>query len=162
MAAGQFWWNGIASAISSGFAGGHIIIVDPRVKLVPNAGAPAITPGNTVTIERYPSLSADGAGPGGLVSVDLLATSGDLAEIYLGLPFGPVAPPVASWGAIWVDFRALLVLGRFQVPASETVGLSFTLPPIAALQGIPISFQALTLSAAAGFRFSTPATVVLN
>ena len=54
------------------------------------------------------------------------------------------------------------VLGRFAVPASETVAVSFSLVPVSSLQGLPITLQALVVSPSLAFRFSTPAMVVLN
>jgi hypothetical protein len=73
-----------------------------------------------------------------------------------------VPSPIPGSGEIWVDFAAVLNLGRAVVPATETLQLALPLPLIASLRGVPITAQALTVSAAAGFRFSTPATPVLN
>jgi len=73
-----------------------------------------------------------------------------------------VPSPIPGSGEIWVDFGALLRLGRFQIPASEQMQFTIPLPAAPSLRGVPITIQALTASAAAGFRFSTPVTPVLN
>ena len=141
---------------------GATIEIDPRVTLTPVNGAPAVAIGHTATVARVPSISAAAGGPGGALVIDLLATAGDLAEVYISLPFGPLASPIPGSGDIWINFAAMLNLGRTQVPTSEQLQVTIPLPPVASIRGVPLTIQALTASATTGFRFSTPATAVLN
>lgn len=145
-----------------GFGAGTIVEVDPRVSLVSANGAPLVASQHQLTRPSIPFVSANDVAPGGTVDVDLVATQGDIAEIYLSLSSGPIPGFWPNSGEAWIQFGALGVLGRFTIPASDQVSVSVPIPNAAFLQGFPLTFQALTVSLQNGFRFSTPATPVLN
>ena len=107
-------------------------------------------------------MSASGGDLGDDLDLNLLAMEGDLAEIYLSTPWGPLPGFWPNSGMIWIRFNALAVLGRFQIPAGDQVDLSLPIPDHPVFQGFPLTFQALTVSLQNGWRFSAPVTPVLN
>lgn len=141
-------------------AGGSLLL-DPRVVLTPNRTAPAVAVAIPTRTVRLPAVTATGAAPGGTLAVDLIASNGDLADVYLSLPAYPVPSPIPGTGELWIDFPTWIVLGRFRVPPSERISLRLALPPLPGLRGVPIRVQGVA-GTAAGFRFCTPATVVLD
>jgi len=150
------------TAISAIEGTGAIIEIDPRVTVTSHSGPPGAPSSHTITVARVPSVSATAGGPGGALVIDLLATAGDLSDILISLPFGPIASPIPGSGNIWVNFAAMLHVGAAQVPANEQRRATVPIPPVASIEGVPLTIQALTASATTGFRFSTPATAVLN
>lgn len=154
---------------AGGAYGGPISVVtgsgtlhrDGRVALVPYSGAPPLAATVVDHVDTQASTLARGVAPGGTFTLDVVATAGDVAEVYLSLPTIPLLLPWPGAGSLWVDPTAMLVLGRFAVPVTETVHLSFGVPPVPSLAGLAIVVQAITASAAR-LRASTPATVVLD
>ncbi len=140
---------------------GGSLVLDPRVLLLPNGNAPSVAAAIPVRVRHVPSMSAQGIAPGGSLVFDLLAVAGDWAYVFVAAPFGPVSFPLLGGVDVWSDLKLSIGLGLYQVPASEHVVLTETLPSTPSLRGLAFTTQALTLSGGF-FAISTPATFVLN
>ncbi len=139
---------------------GGQVEADPRVPLVPWSGAPPVS-GVLLATRPIPATSVTGGDLGGTLDVSLIATEGDIAQIFMSLPHGPVPGFWPNSGEIWVRFGQLVVLGQFAIPASDRIDLSFPIPALSLFQGFPLTFQGVTVNVQDGFRFSAPATPVL-
>jgi len=133
-----------------------------RLATAPNGNAPAIDAAIPSVTARHPAIvGATSAGPGGKLAFDVLASKGELSEVWVSLPGYAFPFPIPGTGTVWIDPSSPIVLGRFSVGASERLSFSLAIPNVSVLRGMPLTIQALAGSAN-GFRFSTPATVVLD
>src|SRR5262249_4429580 len=137
--------GGVHTPTSAITGSGGTVTADPRVALQPAFGAPPVAVGHTLTTVPLPSVSADVSAPMQQLTVDLVAMAGDLAQIYVSLPFGPIPAPPPIQGDIRVNLGAAVVLGAFAIPASEHTSLAFPFSPDPALLGLPLTFQAIVL-----------------
>ncbi|MEZ5966515.1 MAG: hypothetical protein R3F56_21950 [Planctomycetota bacterium] len=153
--------GGAFGAATSAVAGTGTVLRDGRVGLASYSGAPPVAPTLSDRTRALSSVLARGAAPGGTFAIDLFATTGELAEIYLSLPSTPLPLPWPDTGELWVDPTAMLVLGRVAVPPSETVQITFVVPNLPSFVALPIVVQAIA-GTSAGVRTSTPATTVLD
>jgi hypothetical protein len=105
-------------------------------------------------------LAARGAAPGGLVAVEVRGTSGRLcaAGVVLMIPSLPT-----TFCGLWIDTSRPMKLGPIQ--RFDTAGRykwSIPVPKIAALRGLVLGIQAVTIPPGPKLQLSTPTVVVIR
>lgn len=115
--------------------------VASAVKLVPNSGAPPVS-GTHVRLPGTPvGLCAQSAPPGGVLQVRMVATPKETAYLLVAFPAAPVP---TKWGALWLDPGSMAILAQTQVGSAGTWNVAVPVPPISALRGLEVAFQALS------------------
>lgn len=139
---------------------GSTLHLDPGAIVTGSGGGPPVLVRNgTLRSTVLPFLAARGAPPGANTSTTLHAPAGSTAALLFALP-----APLASSSIGWLALGSPHVLYAFvaAMPADGRFTTPLTVPPLPALQGVPLAFQAVVAGAPVGAVSSLPVAVVLD
>jgi hypothetical protein len=143
----------------SAIAGTGTVVLHPMIQLVPHGGAPPVAPGIALVRVPVPSLSAQGAAPGGWVHVDLFSAPGDVVVLAVGTPGSPTLLP--GLGELWLDpARGIVIAAAGVQDQTARFRLAVPVPLSVQLLGAAFSWQGLSAPPAGPARLSNPATYV--
>lgn len=153
-------YNGQKPTSAMSLEGGTLWL-DPRPKLVPNPGAPAVAGRHLTRLGRPVTTQATSAPPGGTLQITTLGTPGEPVVLMLGLGGAVQSTP---YGTFWIDLNTFAVLGTTRLGRLGSWSLAVPVPNIPALRGWVVMFQSLGGDGSRGnpYRLSNPAPSILN
>lgn len=116
------------------------IEVDPGAPLLGSLGAPAVVGGRPIVSRSIPGLRANGAAPTGDVSISISAPAGTPAVIGISSVAGQ--PTLSTLGYLGLGLDSVIIASGL-TGSDDMLRATVTVPPLAALFGMPISAQGL-------------------
>jgi hypothetical protein len=132
---------------------GGSLALDPKVTLVPYAGAAAISGSIAVVREPVPILTGQSAGLTGTVQLDLYGPAGQPFALLLGLPGDALG--VLDWGELWLDLaRPSFVARSGALGANDHATFAFRVPNRPDLDATALAWQGLVATGGGALRFT--------
>jgi hypothetical protein len=134
---------------SSAVLGTGEVVVDPSVRLVPDAPAPAVDPRASLTTRPVSSLFANQA----LVNLNSFVSwshrdlPGTYVFILLSSGAFPAVPHPVVFGGLNVDFTHALITGPLQVDSSGALTFAFSVPFDPSLRGARLFVETVGVDA---------------